>query len=382
MTNNQKPKLVTLFSGAGCFDLGFEVAGFKAVTAIDYDKDCCDTFQLNRKCNIINAPIESISGAEFLKFSHLRKKELELLIGGPPCQPYSKSSYGVLGLPLGFDDERAKTVKEYFRILEVFLPKSFVIENVPQFISGKNERIKNYITRKVGQINNKHGTNYKVSFCKINSAWYGIPQLRERIFIIGSRDGHEFKMPEVRHLENGDPNLDIPPFRTSWDAIGHLSNFHHDDQTLKVGGKWGHLLESIPPGHNYLWHTKKGGGKKIFEWRSRYWNFLLKLHPLLPSWTIAANPGQNTGPFHWENRKLSTKELQLLQTIPENYKFVGSLGSVRRQIGNGVPSAIGELIGKEIRRQLFGEKVSSKNLQLIPASTPLTMRVRNKLLSV
>ncbi len=374
--SNQKSKMISIFCGAGCFDLGFETAGFETLLAIDSDKDCCATVKLNRNWNVINLPVESITTKELLKFSNLRRKELDLLVGAPPCQPYSKCAHGVLGSPLGFDDDRAKTINEYFRILEGLLPKAFVIENVPQFISGKNERVKDYIKRKIYNINTHNNTNYKITFCKINSAWFGVPQLRERIFIIGSRDGYDFEIPEIRFLDNKNFENETETYRSSWDAIGHLSKSSKTNENLKVGGKWAHLLKTIPPGANYHWHTQRGGGKEIFVWRSRYFNFLLKLNPLLPSWTIAAQPGSSTGPFHWENRKLSIKELQVLQTIPEDYEFVGGAQSIRRQIGNGVPSALGELIGKEIRRQFFGERVSSKNIKLIPNKKPIPKKIK------
>ncbi len=101
---------------------------------------------------------------------------------------------------------------------------------------------------------------------------------------------------------------------------------------------------------------------------SRYWSFLLKLHPEKPSWTIQAQPGTAIGPFHWNNRRLTMREMARIQTFPDDVEVLGGNSNVQKQIGNAVPSAIGELLGKEIRRQFFGEKVSSKNLKLIPAS--------------
>lgn len=363
-----------MYSGAGCFDLGFEAAGFRTALATDIDQDCCDTIVANRDWTTIHAPIDSISNLDFKNTTGLRAKELELLIGGPPCQPYSKSANGAVGgSPLGFEDERSLTVREYLRAVDCFLPRAFVIENVPQFISGPNVRVRDYIQRSIARINSSRRTNYRLTFCKINTAWFGVPQIRDRIFIIGSRNGSDFKMPEIRFLNDGDSELGILPYRTAWDAIG--SNSRHRE-ALRVRGKWGNLLNSIPPGQNYLWHTPRGGGRNVFKWRGRYWNFLLKLHPLMPSWTIAANPGQHTGPFHWDNRRLTVSELQALQTIPSDYVFAGGIGSTRRQIGNGVPSAIGELLGKEIRRQLFGERVSSINLKLVPEQRPLTRKIR------
>jgi DNA (cytosine-5)-methyltransferase 1 len=248
----QRPSLISLFSGAGCFDIGFEVAGFKLLAAIDSDSDCCKTIEMNRKgrVSVINSPLEDVNTTLLQKMLGLKKRELEILVGGPPCQPFSKCANGSVGAPLGFEDERSETIHDFFRAVETFLPKAFVIENVPQLISGKNEYVKNLIKRKIYRINTKNKTNYKVSFCKINTANYGVPQLRERIFIIGSRDGLEFQMPSIRFIEKDSADDIIQPFRTCWDAIGHLSRLKNAHAGLKVNGKWGHLLPSIPPGNN------------------------------------------------------------------------------------------------------------------------------------
>ncbi len=134
-------------------------------------------------------------------------------------------------------------------------------------------------------------------------------------------------------------------------------------------GKWRGLLPSIPEGCNYLWHTPRGNGEPLFGWRSRYWTFLLKLAKSKPSWTIQAQPGSATGPFHWRNRRLSIEEACRLQTFPDGYEILGPRKSAWRQVGNAVPAAIGELLGLEIRRQLFGRRVR-RRLRLIPDQRP------------
>src|SRR5207249_3243156 len=134
------------------------------------------------------------------------------------------------------------------------------------------------------------------------------------------------------------------PYRTAWDAIGDLDDEHWPLE-LKPTGKWTGLLKSIPEGKNYLWHTPRGGGDPLFGWRTRYWSFLLKLSKRQPSWTIQAEPGPATGPFHWRNRLLSVEELARLQTFPHGFQVVGNRRSAQRQIRNAVPGALGELPG-------------------------------------
>jgi DNA (cytosine-5)-methyltransferase 1 len=136
-----------------------------------------------------------------------------------------------------------------------------------------------------------------------------------------------------------------------------------------VRGRWADLLPSIPEGQNYQYHTRKGGGKKLFPWRSKYWSFLLKLAKAQPAWTIQALPGPATGPFHWLNRRLSVRELARLQTFPDDYEFTGDYHAAHRQIGNAVPPALGELLGRLVRRSLLGGRVNL-TLRLAPTARP------------
>ena len=157
----------------------------------------------------------------------------------------------------------------------------------------------------------------------------------------------------------------LPTYRTAWDALWDLEA--DDSPELKVRGKWADLLPSIPEGQNYLFHTDRGSGLPLFGWRRRFWNFLLKLAKDQPSWTLTAQPGPATGPFHWKNRRLSARELCRLQTMPDEYHVLGSLSAVQRQVGNAVPSALAEVIGWEMRRRLLGEgHLGAANPSLIP----------------
>jgi DNA (cytosine-5)-methyltransferase 1 len=155
---------------------------------------------------------------------------------------------------------------------------------------------------------------------------------------------------------------------TAWDAIGHLQE--DDDpslkMTLKMTGKWADLLPSIPEGKNYLHHTDRGEGLPLFGWRRRYWSFLLKLAKNLPSWTIAAQPGPAIGPFHWRNRRLSMRELCGLQTFPQGFEVLGNRSAYQRQLGNAVPSALAELLGRCVIQQLLGGRQHDGPLTLLP----------------
>ena len=114
---------------------------------------------------------------------------------------------------------------------------------------------------------------------------------------------------------------------------------------LSLTGRWAELLPSIPEGRNYLHHTERGDGVRLFGWRRRYWSFLLKLSKRLPSWTITAQPGPAIGPFHWKSRRLSPLELCRLQTFPAGYEIDGDLRTIQLQLGNAVPSALAKTPG-------------------------------------
>jgi DNA (cytosine-5)-methyltransferase 1 len=117
-----------------------------------------------------------------------------------------------------------------------------------------------------------------------------------------------------------------------------------------VNGRYGHLLPGIPAGDNYLFYTeKRGHPAPLFEWRSRFWSFLLKLDPNQPSPTIQAQPGPYVGPFHWKNRRLRLPEIKRLQTFPDDYEIVGSRRSAQMQIGNAVPPLLAEQVASALR---------------------------------
>ena len=226
------------------------------------------------------------------------------------------------GDALRLDDPRADTLTAYLRVLRDTKPRAFLLENVYGLVyKGKDEGLR-YLLDGVARINREAGTNYQVSWKLLNAARYGVPQIRERVFLIGSRDGGSFEFPLPTHDPPGDLEFfDLhEPYRTAWDAIGDLPE-DPSDPSLEVGGKWGALLPSIPEGQNYLWHTNRGGGLRLFGWRTRYWSFLLKLAKSQPSWTIQAQPGSAIGPFHWRSRKLTTREMCRLQTFPDDVGF-------------------------------------------------------------
>lgn len=359
---------ISLYTGVGGLDFGFEAAGFRTAVAVEFDAVACRTVWLNRPdWNVIERDIHEVGSAEILDAAGLRAGEADVLIGGPPCQPFSKSSYWVNGDALRLDDPRADTLTAYLRVLRDTRPKAFLLENVYGLVyKGKDEGLQHLLDG-IASINRETGTNYRLGWKLLNAAHFGVPQLRERVFLVGSRDGKNFEFPRPTHGPPDKPGLfdDRQPYRTAWDAIGDLPEAPNEP-SLAVGGKWGALLPSIPEGQNYLWHTNRGGGLRLFGWRTRYWSFLLKLAKNQPSWTIQAQPGSAIGPFHWRSRKLSGHEMCRLQTFPDGLVFDCGRTEIQKMLGNAVPSLLAEVLAREIRRQLLGDGRDPGEFALMP----------------
>ena len=350
--------VLSLYTGAGGLDLGLEAAGFKVALCIEMDKDCRTTLANNRPNWRLSEPgdVHALTPEQAMRQANLQPGEVTLLAGGPPCQPFSKSSYWVDGDARRLEDPRSATLGRYLDFVEAVLPRVLLLENVKGLIfNGKDEGLR-LLESRLDEINRGYGVGYKASVVSLNCADYGVPQIRERVFIVADREGGTLLAPRATHYppeEVLDGEAEV--YRTTWDAIGDL-DVESWPEHLNARGKWADLLPSIPEGENYLWHTSRGDGEPLFGWRTRFWSFLLKIAKDRPAWTIQAMPGPATGPFHWRSRHLSVRELHRIQTFPDDYMVEGDYRVQHRQIGNAVPPAIGELLGWEIRRQLLGDR--------------------------
>ncbi len=377
------PTVISLYTGAGGLDLGFEAAGFETRVAVEIDRDAAQTLRENRpEWVVIDQDIHSDAGSSknILAQGRLKTGDAGILIGGPPCQPFSKSGYWAWGDSKRLNDPRAKTLEAYLRVLKDTQPRAFLLENVPGLAFSQKDEGLVLLERSIRRINKETGSAYSFQVAKLRAVEYGVPQDRERVFVVGARDGTEFQFPAPSHHALGTLTIatgysgsrslpaasgELEPWRTAWDAIGDLED--DDDPALRVGGKWADLLPSIPEGSNYLYHTARGDGMPLFGWRRRYWSFLLKLSKQLPSWTLTAEPGSAIGPFHWRSRRLSATEMMRLQTFPDGYQITGTYRAAMRQLGNAVPSALAERLAREIRRQLLGDRKVTPEAMLVPA---------------
>jgi DNA (cytosine-5)-methyltransferase 1 len=361
--------VVSLFSGAGGLDLAVERADAEPLTpsdpgsglarvqvATDYNAPALDTLAANfPHARSVNGDIRVLPTDALLEMGGLRAGEPTLVIGGPPCTPFSKSGFW-LEQKRESRDPNASLLDEYVRVVRDSRPEAFVLENV-QGLTYKTHRAQfDRLLKSLGQL------GYNPQWKVLLAADYGVPQLRRRVFVVGRRDGQAFRFPEATHSGWSEHTRVFDttkiPHVSSASAFEGLDVPGVPDEY--VSGTYGELAAEVPPGQNYLWHTERYGGRNEFEWRSRYWTFLLRLDPKRPSTTIQAQPGPYVGPFHWENiatpegaraRRLRANELLRLMSFPDDFAVPSSRGDVQRQLGNAVPLEL----GKAVMRALFAQ---------------------------
>lgn len=350
------PTALSAFSGVGGLDLGIEAAGFRLVGTIELDELARSSVYANRKGRwpVVGHDIADFAVSASPRDLRLDRGELSLLAAGPPCQPFSKAAQWASNGRTGIDDRRAGCLHDLLRLIDVFLPEAILVENVPGFVSGKTSAIELFV-RQLQEINERRSCAYRLELSVLDAAHYGVPQRRRRAIVVARRDGRAFKWPTRTHVER--------PVR-AWDAIGSLQL--HPDEIPETRGVWADLLPSIPEGYNYLWHTDRGGGRPLFGYRRRFWSFLLKLSKQQPSWTLPAQPGPSTGPFHWESRPLAVREMLRLQSFPASWKVAGNYRQQVHQVGNATPPLLAEVLARSVLQQLYGTEGSSPLRHRIP----------------
>jgi DNA (cytosine-5)-methyltransferase 1 len=347
---------VSLFSGVGGLDCGLRQAGFEIVLAGDLAPICA----VSHAANFPDVPFHAGSVSELSRevasqISGGRTDEpVDLLVGGPPCPPFSKSRFYLKDKPRALDDPVGwETITGYLDALRLLRPRAFLLENVPGLAYAVHQEALMFILQAAAD------AGYDCQWRVLNAADYGVPQIRQRLFIVGTRDA-KFAWPEPSHAANPQEGLfsmGLRRWMTAGEAIGDLDTEDNaNDDGHFAGGKDHDLLREVPPGDNYLFFTtERGYPEPKFRWRSRYWSFLLKLSPDMPSWTIQAKRSNNMGPFHWRNRILRISEIKRLQTFPDGWVVAGTIEQQWRQVGNAVPPELARKLGLALRQALTAE---------------------------
>jgi DNA (cytosine-5)-methyltransferase 1 len=233
---SKKRKIISLFSGAGGMDIGFREAGFEIVVAVEQDPSCCNTLRLNcPSLKVIEGDINQIATKEILKVAKLKPLEAALVIGGPPCQ-----SFSLAGKRMGMDDDRGKLLLEFSRVVHEALPDAFVMENVKGMLNWEKgkaiEAVLNEFREPVKYKGKEY--HYDVTYKVMKSSDYGVPQHRERLFIVGNRLGKIFDFPKATHglQVSSEPDIlssPLKPYATAWDAFGNLPPADEPSETAK-----------------------------------------------------------------------------------------------------------------------------------------------------
>ena len=364
--NHTPIRTLSLFSGGGGLDIAFHDVGFHCINMVEVENKYVATLQKNTETG------KRLSGAgvECVDIRHYEPSpdtNVDFIIGGPPCQTFSAAGRRASGV-LGTNDPRGTLFEEYVRILRKLRPKGFLFENVYGIVSANKGRDWKAIVAAFEQ------AGYHIFYRILDSADYGVPQHRERLIIVGLSQG-EFYFPYPTH---GPDSIHNEPYYTAGAAVDGIKTA---GESIGINGKYGHLLDDIPPGLNYSFYTEKmGHPNPVFGWRSKFSDFLYKADPDGPVRTIKAQGGQYTGPFSWENRPFTLEELKRLQTFPDDYEIIGNRQVAIEQIGNSVPPQMGRILGLSILDQVFNVKLPFK-MNYMPADFELGFRNRKRSLT-
>jgi DNA (cytosine-5)-methyltransferase 1 len=298
--------IVSLFSGAGGLDLGLIQAGHEIIWANDIDADSCETYKLNIGNHITCTDIALIKMKEI--------PNCDVIVGGFPCQGFSMAN-----MLRAVDDERNKLYRQFYRIVKNKKPSYFLAENVRGILSLSNGNVIKKIVKDFSE------AGYRVKYKLFNMADFGVPQTRMRVIIVGTRkdlpEGMDYKFPEPTHQ------------KTNWVSISKaLKGIPEPDE------KKSKLI-------NHIYSKYKVTNRNFTGHR--------ETDPNKPSPTILARGNGKGGVCaiqHPKNhRRMSVRESALVQTFPLNFEFVGSMGSMYRQVGNAVPVLFGQKLGEQLK---------------------------------
>ena len=399
MRTRTRPKVVDLYAGAGGLSLGFEQAGFDVVAVVEFDPIHCATHEFNfPKTSVICADTRTVTGESILEVIGLGKGELDVLVGGPPCQGFSLMGKRAL------DDPRNGLVSEFGRLVLELNPKYFVMENVAGLTQGNHKKFLAEIIEFFHDAGYEIKTPYKV----LDAGNFGVPQHRERLFLIGARKG--YKLPEypqaktisrkMRPKENWADQLSIIDIGPSvLDALSDLPNVDdlpelalHDSAVVSLGNPSvyasklrGETVDLDDHAHKRVWdesiltssartvHTQK----TIERFRETPHGFneeisrFLKLHPEGISNTLRAGTNSDRGahtaprPIHpMHNRVITVREAARLHSYPDWFRFHVSKWHGFRQIGNSVPPLLARAVAEEIFKVLNGKHSDVDTLTL------------------
>lgn len=361
-------KALSFFSGAMGLDQGLEKAGIHVLLACEMDKACRRTIASNRPDVALLGDVWKYSAADIRLAAGLSSSdEIDVIVGGPPCQAFSTA-----GARRGFEDERGNAFLRYIDLILELRPKYAVIENVRGLLSAPikhrphADRDESWLPDSEeipgGALMHVLGMlragGYGVTFNLYNAANFGVPQSRERVVILCSRDGA--KLPHLNPSHSQDGSFNLPKWRSLRDALDGLDPTSGDHvefpenrlrfyRLLGAGQYWKHLPKELH--REALGASLDSGGGKT--------GFLRRLDWDKPSCTLVTSPCMPaTDICHpTEHRPLSVQEYKRIQQFPDNWLVCGSMTDQYRQLGNAVPVGLGEAVGRAIIAHMNGRDV-------------------------
>jgi DNA (cytosine-5)-methyltransferase 1 len=349
-------KAVDLFAGAGGLSKGLEEAGFQIILANEKQKDAVLTYRFNHpKTKMIEGDILEIAESELIPAIN---GEIDLIAAGPPCQGFS------LAGRRDINDKRNALFKELVRIVSYIKPKMFLMENVKGLLSMDNGNVINSIVQAFTL------EGYRVKTLVLNAVWFGVPQYRERVFIIGSREGmilSELKIPAIKETSVGEAISDLDFLENGQSSKIYRKEPESDYQVIMRQGLSQISLknhEATQHNNNVVErfsHFKEGQTMKDIPQEYQTKKLMMyRFDRSKPSRTLTTLPEDF---IHYSQNRIPTvREFARLQSFPDNYVFLGpkSTGGLRRrkdvpqysQVGNAVPPILGKAVGLFIKNQL------------------------------
>ncbi|MCI6752015.1 DNA cytosine methyltransferase [Selenomonas bovis] len=346
---------ISLFSGGMGLDIGLQDAGIRIAIGQDLDSSCIKTIRENGHA-AIEGDITQLRSETLLEQAGLRIGEPFLICGGPPCQPFSTA-----GKRLGVNDPRGSLFIEFVRMIREIRPRFFVMENVKGLVSsklvdrgGKSEdtTVLDVVLEQFAHI------GYHTVHGILDAVNYGVPQFRERLIILGSRDNEQVFLPVPTHFQIHQN----PLYR--WNVLGDAIRDLEDDvgECASFSQERLHFLKMVPEGGN--WRDLPEEAKKIAMGGAYYSGggkvgFYRRLSYKQPSPTLVTSPVQKASMFCHpvKDRPLSVREYARIQQFPEDWRFVGTTAAKYRQIGNAVPVGLARAVGQALLACADGDAV-------------------------
>lgn len=318
------PTVISTFAGCGGSSLGYSMAGFHELLAVEWDKNAADTFRLNfPNVPVYQGDISKLTVKEVLRLTNLQPGELDVFDGSPPCQGFSTAGKRML------DDPRNQLFREFTRLLKGLKPKVFVMENVSGMVKGKMKLIFVEIIREL------RACGYQVSARLLDARYFGVPQGRQRMIFIGVRK--DLKIPPSHPKAVTLPTVAI-------EAIGDLPT---DDLLILEKPELIELWNRCQPGKSFSTVHPKGN----------YFN-TQKASPyrVFPTITKTTLGKSGSGICHWEKPGLlSIPMLKRAGSFPADFQFIGEFKDQWARIGNSVPPLMMRALALHIRSEILGK---------------------------